>query len=93
VGAAGLMFFQSPATGCVGNGKMTPQKKFGVVGVELIIENCRGRFAYLNGRYLGFSTSSPSSVWNYDAVLRMWLVKPVGSARPAALTMWSIPAD
>jgi hypothetical protein len=89
--AAGRMFFQSPATGCVGNGKMTPRRDVGVVDVELTIENCRGRFAYLNGRYLGFSTFSPSNYWNYDTNLRTWLAKPASSARPAALTMWSIP--
>jgi hypothetical protein len=91
VNAAGRMFFQSPATGCVGNGTMTPRTTVGVADVELRIENCQGRFGYLNGRYFGFSTFSPSAYWNYDMVLRTWLAKPASAARPAALTMWSVP--
>jgi len=91
VDAAGRMYFQSPVTGCVGNGRMTPRTMYGVIEVNLRIENCVGRFAYLNGRYLGLSTFSQSDYWAYDAILRTWLAKPVGAAKPAAITMWSFP--
>jgi hypothetical protein len=91
IDAAGRMYFQSPETRCVGNGSMAPRVKSGIVDVNLRIENCEGRFAYLNGRYDGFSTFSQSDYWAYDAILRTWLAKPAGSTRPAAITMWSIP--
>jgi hypothetical protein len=91
VNTHGRVFFQSPVNNCVGNGTMTPRADVGVVDVEMRIENCQGRFAYLNGRYRGFSTFSQSDYWGYDSVLRTWLAKPTSAAEPAAITMWSIP--
>lgn len=63
----GAMFFQSSHSGCVGNGMLSTSK------VTLTIDNCSGPFAYLNGEYSGLATITPSSVWDYDGLLRVWL--------------------
>jgi hypothetical protein len=78
----GKLFFQSPHSGCVGNGTWTPHLdgRFGVYDVSLTIENCGPPYTYLNGRLDGIATTSPSTIWDYDSVLIMWVSSPNGAA-------------
>ncbi len=73
---AGRLFFQSPNSGCIGNGIVTPHLdgKFNVYDVDLTVENCNGPYDNLNeGHFVGFATTSPGSYWDYDSLLRIWL--------------------
>jgi hypothetical protein len=45
----------------------------------------------LNGAYEGFATTTPSSYWNYDFLLRAWLSKPEGASPAAAVTLLGLP--
>jgi len=87
--ADGRLFFQSAGSGCVGNGTWAAHSAgpADIYDVTLQVESCTGAYAYLNGTYDGLALTTPSSVWDYDAMLRVWLSKGVGDAPPAALTM------
>jgi hypothetical protein len=87
----GRLFFQSAYSGCVGNGTVTPHLdgKFNVYDVTLTIESCQAGYAYLNGAFDGLATTSPSSIWDYDSLLRVWLSKAEGAPSQAALVMLS----
>jgi hypothetical protein len=71
----GQLFFQSANSGCTGNGVLIPHLdgKFNVFDVRLNIAGCAASFATLNGDYEGLASSTASSVWNYDEVVRLWL--------------------
>ena len=60
VDGAGAMFFQSVATGCVGNGALAPylSGEFNVYDVTLTIENCTGAYVYMNEELEGLATRS-----------------------------------
>jgi hypothetical protein len=58
--------------------------------VSLTVGNCNGAFAYLSGEYSGLATSTPSSKWDYDSLLRVWLSKTAATSPPAALTTRSM---
>ena len=87
VDSNGKLFFQSPHSGCVGNGTLTPHLdgRFGVYDVSLIIGNCAAPYSYLNGPLDGLATTSPSNYWDYDSDLLMWVSSPSGAARPVGL--------
>ena len=86
IDADGRLFFQSAPSSCTGNGTLTRHLdgRFNVYDVELTLESCAGGYAYLNGVFEGFATTTPSNYWNYDSALRVWLSKPDGAA---ALTL------
>lgn len=96
----GKLFFQSPATGCVGNGSLTPRGdgSFNVYDVSLRIESCRSAFAHLAGEFEGLATETTNhSGWDcpdYSADcdgLSFWLSSPPGASQPKAMSMWIIP--
>jgi hypothetical protein len=89
VDSDGRLFFQSAPSSCVANGTLAPHPdgSFNVYDVELTLESCTGAYAYLNGAYEGFATTTPSSYWNYDFLLRAWLSKPDGASPAAAVTL------
>ena len=91
IDAAGTLFFQSPGSGCVGNGQMTADPDFNLLNVSLDVASCTGGFEYLNGEFAGIGTYSTSNYWAYDFVLRLWLARSGTSGSPAAFTMWSLP--
>lgn len=90
VDQAGRLFFQSPSSGCTGNGSFTPHLDgaFNVLDVEVTIANCGATFSYLNGEFEGLATLSTSDYWAYDSVPRIWISKQDGMMSPAAVTMW-----
>jgi hypothetical protein len=93
----GRLFFQSPATGCVGNGSLTPHGDgaFNVYDVTLIIESCGAAFAHLAGEFEGLATPTTNhSGWecsSWSAVcdgLSFWLSSFPGASPPKAMSMW-----
>jgi hypothetical protein len=86
--SSGRFFFQSAASGCVGNGTSVARSdgSANTYDVTLMMENCKGAYAYLNGQYDGLALYTTSSYWDYDSLPRMWLSKPTGETPPAALT-------
>jgi hypothetical protein len=89
--SSGRFFFQSATTGCVGNGTSVarPDGTSGTFDVTLLMGNCTGTYAYLNGMYDGLAVYTSSSYWDYDVRLRVWLSKPSGELPAAAITMLS----
>jgi hypothetical protein len=90
VDSSGGLFFQSPGSGCVGNGTSTPHAAgpIGISDVTLLMESCSGAYAYLNGTYTGLALVSPSNIWQYDSLLQIWLSKGSADGSPAGLTMF-----
>ena len=88
----GRLFFQSAPSSCVANGTLAPHLdgSFNVYDVEITLESCTGAYAYLNGVYEGFATTTPSNYWNYDALLRVWVSRR-DAAPQAALTLLGLP--
>jgi hypothetical protein len=91
--SSGRFFFQSAASGCVGNGTSVarPDGTVGTFDVILLMESCTGPYAYLNGQYHGLALYTASSYWDYDSNLRMWLSKPTGETPPVALATLGVP--
>lgn len=85
---AGKLFFQGASSGCTGNGDVSPHLagRLNVYDVTLTIASCNATHAHLNGAYTGLATTTASSYWNYDMLLRVWL-STGDSAAPAAVTM------
>jgi hypothetical protein len=88
---AGRLFFQGPATGCTGNGVLTPHLdgEFYVFDVELLIENCNASYGFLNTRFTGLATETQNGYWDYDTWLVMFVSTPEGAELPVALTMYA----
>lgn len=92
VDSAGKIFFQSSANGCTGNGTLTPHLDgtLNAYRAEILLENCTGPYAYLNGPLEGFATRD-SGYWWGDAEtgpdLYIWVVSPEGAVPALALTM------
>ena len=86
---SGRLFLQSSGSSCVGSGTVVPHSAgpADIYDVTLLMESCSGAYAYLNGTYDGLALLTPSSVWDYDELLRIWLSKGSGDGSPAALTM------
>ena len=57
-----------------------------VYDVTLTVAGCVAPYDYLNAQYQGLATTTPSTVWDYDSLLRMWLSRAGGGSTPA-LTM------
>jgi hypothetical protein len=93
IDSSGKLFFQSANSACIGNGALVPHLNGAAdtYDVTLMMQNCNGGYAYLNGPYEGLALYSASSYWDYDSELRMWLSKPAGETPPAALTMLAQP--
>ena len=87
IDAGGRLFFQSAASGCIGNGTLAPHGDGRYVfDVDVVIESCRNEHASLNGRFEGFATETQDNAWGYDAWLVMWLTTPDGGGSRVALT-------
>jgi hypothetical protein len=95
VDLAGRLFFQSAHSGCIGNGTLAPHLdgEFNIYDVTLVIASCIAPYDYLNGKFDGLATTTPSSVWDYDSysLLRTWLSTREGAPSPAAVTMLGSP--
>jgi hypothetical protein len=91
IDAGGRLFFQSPSSGCTGNGMLTPNAdgRVYVFDVELIMENCRASYSYLNRAFEGLATETQDNAWGYDNWLVMLLSTPEGPVPRLALTMIS----
>jgi hypothetical protein len=85
---AGKLFFQGASSGCTGNGDVSPHLdgRLNVYDVTLTIASCNATHAHLNGAYTGLATTTASSYWDYDMLLRVWL-STGDAAAPAAITM------
>jgi len=94
IDAGGVLSFQSASSGCTGNGQVRPHLNgaVNVYDVALTISGCNAQYNYLNSTFDGLATTSPSSEWDYDTNLRMWLSHPdpdgSGASSPA-LTTWA----
>jgi hypothetical protein len=75
IDSAGRVFFQSPGSGCVGNGSLAPHPEGSrfVFDVSLLIESCASSHAFLNGHFAGLATSTQDGFWDYDDWLVMFL--------------------
>jgi hypothetical protein len=93
IDGSGKLFFQGPGSGCVGNGTSAPHAAgpAGIYDVTLLMQSCSGAYAYLNGTYGGLALASPSSIWQYDSLLQIWLSKGSADGSPAGLTMLGEP--
>jgi hypothetical protein len=94
IDAVGMLFFQSPSSGCTGNGQLRPHLDgaVDVYDVSLTISGCDAPHNTLNSKFDGLATISPSSKWDYDANLRMWLSEQdpkVSGSSPPVLTTWA----
>jgi hypothetical protein len=94
VDAAGAVFFQSAATGCVGNGSLSPHLDgaYNVYDVEITIASCGAASSYLNGTFTGLATRpfNADDAFPTDALL-MWLSTPdtLGEqGADPAMTVW-----
>ena len=87
--STGKFYFQSANSGCAGNGMLVPTVggSAGPYTATLLMQSCNGAYTYLNGTYEGVALGTPSSRWDYDSLLRIWLSKPTGETPQAALTM------
>lgn len=88
---AGRLFFQSPWSGCTGNGALRPHAdgRVYVFDVDLVIENCAASYAHLNRAFEGLATETQDNYWGYDDWLVMVLSTPEGPVPRLALTMIS----
>jgi hypothetical protein len=86
IDGAGRLFFQSPASGCVGNGSVAPHSDGAryVFDVSLLIESCGPSHAFLNGEFTGLATETQSGYWDYDSWLVMFLSTDDQSATSAS---------
>jgi hypothetical protein len=93
VDLAGQLFFQSTHSGCIGNGTLVPHLdgEFDIYDVTLVIASCNAPYDYLNGEFEGLATPTPSSVWDYDSLLRAWLSGRRGTQSLVAVTMLGLP--
>jgi hypothetical protein len=94
IDAEGVLSFQSVSSSCKGKGQVRPHLNgaVNVYDVSLTISGCNAQYSYFNSTFDGLATTSPSSVWDYDSNLRMWLSQPnpdVSGSSPPALTTWA----
>ena len=77
IDAAGGLFFQQVATGCVANGSASPHRSgFNVYDVELEISNCVGDFENLNRQLTGLATLAAEGDPGLRERLVLWLSTP-----------------
>jgi hypothetical protein len=89
VDGEGRFFFQSPSSGCVGNGVLTPHLDgtSNVYDATLLVENCTDEGS--NGALEGLATRTIGGAWDYwGDWLVLWLSTPEGAQAPQALVMW-----
>jgi hypothetical protein len=107
VDSSGQLFFQSATSGCTGNGTIVPHPDgsadgvirdppapttVNVYDVTLTIGDCRSPYEdYNSSTFEGLATTSPSSAWDYDSVLRIWLARQNFDVAWAALMMSAEP--
>lgn len=93
VDQAGRIFFQGANAGCTGNGAIAAHLdgEVNVYDVTLTIESCIEPYDYLNGEFAGLATTTASSYWDYDFLLRVWLSSSNPSSGQAAVTMLGLP--
>lgn len=93
VDAQGSVSFHGARTGCSGAGSTRPRPggAVNVYDVTLTVAGCVAPYDYLNAQYQGLATTTPSSVWDYDSLLRMWLSRAgasvAGGSAPALTTL------
>ncbi|MDH4127030.1 MAG: hypothetical protein OEW64_11940 [Gammaproteobacteria bacterium] len=93
VDTQGELFFQSPSTGCTGNGLLTPHlaAATSVYAASLSIGNCAADFAYLNTDFTGFATMTYADwEWADGDFLVLWLDTPGSAPAATALVMWGL---
>jgi hypothetical protein len=85
----GRLFFQSSATGCVGNGRLSPPfADVGIYRAELTIAGCRADRAALNAEFAGLATFETITPWDYAGFgPKLWLSAREDSA--VALTTFA----
>ncbi|MEO8465410.1 MAG: hypothetical protein ABI640_08705 [Gammaproteobacteria bacterium] len=92
---AGRLFFQSPSTGCTGNGTFMPHLdgQFNAYDVSLVIDSCNSAHAYLNGGFEGLATTNVLQPWDYgrDDAWLVWLSRPAAAGVSVALTLLATP--
>jgi hypothetical protein len=66
IAADGSLVFQSPESGCTGNGQSQPHLNgaVSVYNVSLTISGCQAPYDYLNGIFVGLASVSPGSYWD-----------------------------
>lgn len=87
--SAGRMFFQSPGSGCTGNGALAerPDGSFNIYDVTLTIESCNAPYAYLNGEFAGLASPAANG-WDYSSfLLNILLSRPDAAASQVAIAM------
>ena len=87
IDVSGTLFFQSPDSGCTGNGAVLPHLdgNHAVWDVSLIVENCAGLYGYLNGSFDGLATISQGGYWDYDVWLLLFLAGAESTSSRIAL--------
>ena len=89
--SGGRFFFQSPQSGCVGNGTLVPHADgiFNVYDVALLVENCASGHEESNGEFEGLATRTVGGGWDYwGDWLVLWLSTPETAPVPQAFVMW-----
>ena len=89
VDALGQVFFQSAATGCIGNGSMIPygNGKSDVFNVTLLVEACTGVRAHLNGAFDGLARNLGGDD-AFGKVVVLYISRTAEEAVPVAATFW-----
>jgi hypothetical protein len=94
IDSVGRLFFQSPESGCVGNGtlRLRPDGSYSTFDAEVFIENCGEAYAFLNGEYQGLAIENLTQpgAWDWHHSLLMFLSAPDGFAPRAGITMIGI---
>jgi hypothetical protein len=91
VDSGGRLFFQSPQSGCVGNGTLAPHSDgiFNVYDVVLLVENCASGYESSNGEFEGLATRTIGGAWDYwGDWLVVWLSSPETAQVQQAFVMW-----
>ena len=91
VDSGGRLFFQSPESGCVGNGTLAPHGDgtFNVYNVALRVENCASGYESSNGEFQGLATRTIGGAWDYwGDWLVAWLSSPETAQVQQAFVMW-----
>jgi hypothetical protein len=89
IDSTGQLFFQSPSSGCVGNGTLArrPDGSFNLYDVTLTIGDCNSVYAHLNGEFQGIASPAADG-WDYGGfLLQILLSSPEEAASQMAITM------
>jgi hypothetical protein len=86
---AGRLFFQSPGSGCTGNGILVqrPDSSFNLYDVTLTIAACKPTHGYLNGEFEGIASPAADG-WDYGSfLLQILLSTPKAAPSQMAIAM------